>query len=184
MCKLLSGLFLAYESHITVLCSSYTETKSEGKGKANDTDLFKCLKTQTSPKTFPKNKPVQAGQAMNYNWDTILYPSPKNSDLLIKYLKLFINNILSICERDQLYYVYRSTLFLWTSFWEHSNKINIYLYRIIVGFCTQQTKGAISGTVPGLYELYVWISTYRYKLCGSITCNFVLYNLYFTSHHK
>ena len=110
--------------------------------------------------------------------------SPKNSDLLIKYLKLFINNILSICERDQLYYVYRSTLFLWTSFWEHSNKINIYLYRIIVGFCTQQTKGAISGTVPGLYELYVWISTYRYKLCGSITCNFVLYNLYFTSHHK
>lgn len=100
-------------------------------------------------------------------------------------LKLFINNSLSICERDQLfYYVYRSILFLWTSFWEHSNKINIYLYRIIVGFCTQQTKGAISGTVPGLYELYVWISTYRYKLCGSITCNFVLYNLYFTSHHK
>ena len=65
MCKLLSGLFLAYESHITVLCSSYTETKSEGKGKAIDTDLFKCLKTQINLKTFPKTKPVQAGQAMN-----------------------------------------------------------------------------------------------------------------------
>ena len=53
------------------------------------------------------------------------------------------------------------------------------MYIIIVRFCTQQTKGAIPGNVPGC-ELYVLqISTY--KLYGSITCNFVLINLYFTS---